>query len=139
MQRAPLTVWARTFYLLGHSTYQLYGPTFKSIGSYIQTFKKPFITTELNREIFRLPSVRYSTIDNLPEITEVEFNEIIQLNTWQLDTFNTDMKRKSIRILLSITLVKKQNNFLKKILNNLLRLYIDIQMDAYFKTLEISK
>jgi len=49
-------------------------------------FGKPFITTELNREIFRLPSVRYSTIDNLPEITNVEFNEIIQLNNFTINT-----------------------------------------------------
>jgi hypothetical protein len=49
-------------------------------------FGKPFITTELNREIFRLPNVRYSTIDNLPEITNVEFNEIIQLNNFTINT-----------------------------------------------------
>ena len=49
-------------------------------------FGQPFISTELNREIFRLPSVRYSTIDNLPEITNVEFNEIIQLNNFTINT-----------------------------------------------------
>tara|TARA_R110000787_G_scaffold285804_1_gene402379 strand:- start:212 stop:1822 length:1611 start_codon:yes stop_codon:yes gene_type:complete len=49
-------------------------------------FGQPFISTELNREIFRLPSVRYSTIDNLPEITDVEFNEIIQLNNFTINT-----------------------------------------------------
>ena len=49
-------------------------------------FKKPFISSELNREIFRLPNVRFSTIDNLPEVTNVEFNEIIQLNNFTINT-----------------------------------------------------
>ena len=49
-------------------------------------FGNPFISTALNREIFRLPSVRYSTIDNLPEVTTVEFNEIIQLNNFTINT-----------------------------------------------------
>lgn len=49
-------------------------------------FGIPFVTTELNREIFRLPSVRYSTVDNLPEVTNVEFNEIIQLNNFTVNT-----------------------------------------------------
>ena len=49
-------------------------------------FKKPFIASELNREIFRLPNVRYSTVDNVPEVTNVEFNEIIQLNNFTINT-----------------------------------------------------
>tara|TARA_R110000796_G_scaffold109241_3_gene220626 strand:- start:1369 stop:2979 length:1611 start_codon:yes stop_codon:yes gene_type:complete len=49
-------------------------------------FGQPFVSTELNREIFRLPSVRYSTVDNLPEVTTVEFNEIIQLNNFTVNT-----------------------------------------------------
>tara|TARA_R110002051_G_scaffold258646_1_gene317962 strand:- start:311 stop:1927 length:1617 start_codon:yes stop_codon:yes gene_type:complete len=49
-------------------------------------FGKPFISSELSREIFALPSVRYSTIDNLPEVTGVEFNEIIQLNNFTINT-----------------------------------------------------
>jgi hypothetical protein len=49
-------------------------------------FGKAFISTELSREIFRLPNVRYSTVDNLPEITEVDFNEIIQLNNFTINT-----------------------------------------------------
>jgi len=49
-------------------------------------FGKPFIATELNREIFRLPNVRYSTVDNLPEVINVEFNEIIQLNNFTINT-----------------------------------------------------
>lgn len=49
-------------------------------------FGKPFISTELSRDIFRLPNVRYSTVDNLPEITKVDFNEIIQLNNFTINT-----------------------------------------------------
>ena len=49
-------------------------------------FGKPFVSSELSREIFRLPNVRYSTIDNLPETTTVDFNEIIQLNNFTINT-----------------------------------------------------
>jgi|TARA_Y100000034_G_scaffold137026_1_gene218798 hypothetical protein len=49
-------------------------------------FGKPFVASELNREIFRLPSVRYSTVDNMPEVTTVDFNEIIQLNNFTINT-----------------------------------------------------
>ena len=49
-------------------------------------FGKAFVSTELSREIFRLPNVRYSTVDNLPEVTEVDFNEIIQLNNFTINT-----------------------------------------------------
>lgn len=49
-------------------------------------FGKPFVATELNREVFRLPNVRYATIDNLPETIEVDFNEIIQLNNFTINT-----------------------------------------------------
>jgi hypothetical protein len=49
-------------------------------------FGQPFIASELNRKVFRLPNVRFATIDNLPEITEVDFNEIIQLNNFTINT-----------------------------------------------------
>jgi len=49
-------------------------------------FGKPFISSNLNREIFDLPNVRYSTVDNLGEFTPVEFNEIIQLNNFTINT-----------------------------------------------------
>ena len=49
-------------------------------------FGKPFIATELNREIFTLPNVRYSTVDNVPEVIDVEFNEIVQLNNFTINT-----------------------------------------------------
>ena len=48
-------------------------------------FGDPFISSELNREIFNLPNVRYSTVDNLPEVTNVDFNEIIQLNNFTIN------------------------------------------------------
>ena len=48
-------------------------------------FGDPFVTSELNREIFNLPNVRYSTVDNLPEVTNVDFNEIIQLNNFTIN------------------------------------------------------
>jgi len=48
-------------------------------------FGLPFVASELNREIFRLPHVRFSTVDNLPEFTPVDFNEIIQLNNFTIN------------------------------------------------------
>ena len=48
-------------------------------------FGDPFVSSELSREIFNLPNVRYSTVDNLPEVTEVDFNEIIQLNNFTIN------------------------------------------------------
>jgi hypothetical protein len=49
-------------------------------------FGKPFIIADLNRRIFQLPNVRYATIDNLDDIISVEFNEIIQLNNFTINT-----------------------------------------------------
>ena len=49
-------------------------------------FGQPFVATDLNRKIFTLPNVRYSTVDNLPEVTKVDFNEIIQLNNFTINT-----------------------------------------------------
>jgi len=49
-------------------------------------FGAPFVAGELTREIFRLPNVRYATVDNLPEVTTVDFNEIIQLNNFTINT-----------------------------------------------------
>lgn len=43
-------------------------------------FGKPFVLGDLNREVFTLPEVRYSTVDNLDSDVTVDFNEIIQLN-----------------------------------------------------------
>ena len=49
-------------------------------------FGKPFVASELNRVIFESPRVRYSTVDNVPERTPVDFNEIIQLNNFTVNT-----------------------------------------------------
>jgi hypothetical protein len=49
-------------------------------------FGKSFIASNLNREIFDLPNVRYATVDNLPEETRVDFNEIIQLNNFTINS-----------------------------------------------------
>tara|TARA_R110000782_G_scaffold102791_4_gene190148 strand:+ start:19044 stop:20651 length:1608 start_codon:yes stop_codon:yes gene_type:complete len=49
-------------------------------------FGKTFIASNLNREIFDLPNVRYATVDNLPEETKVDFNEIIQLNNFTINS-----------------------------------------------------
>ena len=48
-------------------------------------FGGPFVGADLNREIFTLPDVRYSTVDNLPEVITVDFNEIIQLNNFTVN------------------------------------------------------
>lgn len=48
-------------------------------------FGKTFSAQEVNREIFdNVPEVRYSTLDNLPQIIKLQFNEVIQLNNLSL-------------------------------------------------------
>jgi len=48
-------------------------------------FGQSFVAAELNRKIFELPQVRYCTVDNLPEVTSVDFNEVIQLNNFTIN------------------------------------------------------
>lgn len=43
-------------------------------------FNKPLIVSELNRTIFSVDEVRYSSIDNITDNIIIDFNEIIQLN-----------------------------------------------------------
>tara|TARA_R110002012_G_scaffold56933_11_gene146378 strand:- start:2697 stop:4277 length:1581 start_codon:yes stop_codon:yes gene_type:complete len=43
-------------------------------------FGETLVVADLNREIFEVPQVRYSTIDNVSDDIHVDFNEIIQLN-----------------------------------------------------------
>lgn len=43
-------------------------------------FGQELIIPELNRQIFEVEEVRYSTVDNLDQNVTVDFNEIIQLN-----------------------------------------------------------
>lgn len=49
-------------------------------------FGQAFIPEELSREIFKLPNVRYSTVDNFPGTVIVDFHEIIQLNNFTINT-----------------------------------------------------
>tara|TARA_R110002020_G_scaffold385510_1_gene596419 strand:+ start:1739 stop:3409 length:1671 start_codon:yes stop_codon:yes gene_type:complete len=44
------------------------------------SFGGKLVTQNLNKEIHKVPQVRYATIDNIPDVIEVSFNEIIQLN-----------------------------------------------------------
>jgi len=43
-------------------------------------FGEDFSVAEMNRQIFEVDEVRYSTIDNVKEDITIDFNEIIQLN-----------------------------------------------------------
>ena len=43
-------------------------------------FGTPFTPQELNRKIFELSDIRYSSIDNVSDTINVDFNEVIQLN-----------------------------------------------------------
>ena len=43
-------------------------------------FGEDFLVAEMNRQIFEVDEVRYSTIDNIGENLTIDFNEIIQLN-----------------------------------------------------------
>jgi hypothetical protein len=43
-------------------------------------FGDAFVPQDLNREIFNLSNVRYSTIDNVKDSINVEYNEVVQLN-----------------------------------------------------------
>lgn len=43
-------------------------------------FGKTLVVADLNRSIFEVPQVRFSTIDNILDDVHVDFNEIIQLN-----------------------------------------------------------
>jgi len=43
-------------------------------------FGETLVVADLNRSIFEVPQVRFSTIDNLGNDVHVDFNEIIQLN-----------------------------------------------------------
>lgn len=48
-------------------------------------FGKSFIPEELNRNLFNINKVRYSTIDNVKDTITPEFNEVIQLNNITLN------------------------------------------------------
>ena len=44
------------------------------------SFGGKLVSQNLNKELHKIPQIRYATIDNIPDIIEVSFNEIIQLN-----------------------------------------------------------
>ena len=43
-------------------------------------FGQNFVVSEVNRQIFEVDEVRYSTIDNVEQDIPIDFNEIVQLN-----------------------------------------------------------
>ena len=43
-------------------------------------FGEDFNVSEMNRQIFEVDEVRYSSIDNVEKDITIDFNEIIQLN-----------------------------------------------------------
>jgi len=45
-----------------------------------RTFGEAFSVAEINRQIFEVEEIRYSTIDNVKQDVTLDFNEIIQLN-----------------------------------------------------------
>jgi len=49
-------------------------------------FGRPFVSADLSKEIFKLPNVRFATVDNTDPIIDVDFNEIIQLNNFIIKT-----------------------------------------------------
>ena len=60
------------------------GLAFAKILDYFNVDKASYgsrlVSQNLNKELHTIPQVRYATIDNIPEIIEVSFHEIIQLN-----------------------------------------------------------
>ena len=49
-------------------------------------FGRPFVAADLSKEIFKLPNVRFATVDNTDPIIDIDFNEIIQLNNFIIKT-----------------------------------------------------
>ena len=43
-------------------------------------FGEDLIVADLNRQIFQVDEVRFSTLDNVDQDVRIDFNEIIQLN-----------------------------------------------------------
>ena len=48
-------------------------------------FGEPFIKGKLNKFIYQTPGVRFSSVDNVPDEIQVDFNEIIQLNNFTIN------------------------------------------------------
>jgi len=47
-------------------------------------FGKDFVKVELERAIFNLPQIRFTTIENIPDVIYLDPNELIQLNNFDL-------------------------------------------------------
>lgn len=47
-------------------------------------FGKEFSVQQFNNFLFQIPEIRYSTVDNIPSVIKASFNEIIQLNNFNL-------------------------------------------------------
>ncbi len=54
------------------------------------SFGKELVLADLNRKIFEIPEVRYSSIDNISENVQVDFNEIVQLNNLSIQVLFLD-------------------------------------------------
>ena len=48
-------------------------------------FGEDLIVADLNRQIFEVDEVRFSTLDNVGQDIRIDFNEIIQLNNLTID------------------------------------------------------
>lgn len=49
-------------------------------------FGKEFNPQDLTHSLFEIPEVRFATVDNVPESIKINFNEIIQLNNFTINT-----------------------------------------------------
>ena len=48
-------------------------------------FGEEFVKVELERKLFQIPQIRFSTVENTGDRVAVDFNEIIQLNNFSFD------------------------------------------------------
>ena len=48
-------------------------------------FGEEFVKVELERKLFQIPQIRFSTVENIGDRVVVDFNEIIQLNNFSFD------------------------------------------------------
>ena len=50
-----------------------------------RSFGEKLLLSELNRQIFEVPEIRFSTLDNVQQDIQVDFNEIIQINNLSIN------------------------------------------------------
>ena len=53
-------------------------------------FGEDFNISEMNRQVFEVDEVRYSTIDNVEKDITIDFNEIVQLNNLTINVVLLD-------------------------------------------------